>query len=101
LFSVNPNPEKGPVQQFLLTETIANGSLEQIVFEINYSTSVWRKLKRRRPLYGSVQQQQQQQQQQKPQEQQQQQQPQEQQQQQQQKSTDPLPTSLSNILSNK
>jgi hypothetical protein len=49
---------------------------------------VWRKLKRRRPLYGSNQQQQQQQ-------------PQPQQQQQQQKPVEPSPTSLSNILSNK
>jgi hypothetical protein len=61
---VNPHPEKGPVRQFLLNETIADGIQEQIVFEINYSTSVWRKLKRRRPLHNVSQSQQQQQQQQ-------------------------------------
>jgi hypothetical protein len=51
----NPTPAEGPVKSIILNEEYkANEDntamyLESIVFEMNYQTGTWRKLRRKRP----------------------------------------------------
>lgn len=51
----NPNPDQGPVRQILLNleDRFNNENMpftEQLIFEINYDTGTWRKIRRRRRL---------------------------------------------------
>jgi len=53
---VNPFPEEGAVKTILLNEDVKQNKetnlqyLESIIFEINYGTGTWRKLRRKRHL---------------------------------------------------
>jgi hypothetical protein len=42
---LNPNPNQGPIHHILLHETFKENIHEKIVFEINYETGTYRKLK--------------------------------------------------------
>lgn len=51
----NPFPQYGPVIQILLNEVIYNSEnnkciVEQLIFEINYDTGNWKKLKRKKAV---------------------------------------------------
>jgi hypothetical protein len=51
----NPNPELGPIRQILLNEDhkihpSGVPYVEQIIFEINYQTGTWKKLRRKKVI---------------------------------------------------